>query len=72
MEIDGAEVRRLRLARVMTLRQLAELADMSYTNLSRLERNRQRAHQATIHKLARALGVKPAKLLKTAESRDAN
>lgn len=70
MDVDGKKLRELRLRRILTLRALSVLANVSYPNISRLEQGHQRATQSTIIKLADALGVDPADLLK--EHNDVN
>ena len=65
MEIDGAKVRTLRLARVLGQRELAECAGVTRETIAKIEGGqRVRSYPATIRKLAAALGVKPRELLK--------
>ena len=58
----GMEVRKLRLAKKMTQRELAERAGLRQSHISRLERGDPIPTDATARKLAKALGVKPAEL----------
>lgn len=53
----GKVIRQLRLAKGMTLEELAHLADMDAGNLSRIERGKQRYSPETLEKIATALGV---------------
>jgi transcriptional regulator with XRE-family HTH domain len=48
------------------LRELGELSDVSLQTIWRIEAGRQGAHPRTIRKLAQALGVEPAELVKGA------
>jgi transcriptional regulator with XRE-family HTH domain len=54
----------LRRERVLSLRELEERSGVSYNTIWRIEDGRQGAHPQTIRKLAEALGVEPAELLK--------
>lgn len=60
-------LRELREARFLSLRGLAELSGVHHDTLFRLEHGQQGAYPATIHKLAKALGVEPVELTKPAE-----
>lgn len=64
MDVDGEKLRRLRLSRVLTLRDLHELSGVAYDTIHRLETGKQQARQITIRKLAKALGVEPQELVK--------
>ncbi len=65
MEVDVVRVKELRAERVMSLRELAELAGVSKDTIWRLESGTStNAHPSTIRKLAKALGVEPAELTK--------
>ena len=57
-------LKELRRERVLSLRELEEKSGVSYNTIWRLEDGRQGAHPRTIRKIARALGVEPAELLK--------
>lgn len=59
----GDNVRRYRLRRTLTQRQLAKKAGISATALVRIETNQAEPHVSTIRKLSEALGVDPAVLL---------
>ncbi len=68
MEADAAKLRKLREARVLSLRELEELSGVSYNTIWFIEAGRrQRTHPRTIRKLAKALGVEPTELLKREE-----
>ena len=60
----AAKVKALRARRGMTQEQFAEAAGLSRPHVARLETARQDPTLTTIEKLAKALKVKPAELLK--------
>ncbi len=62
--MDGERLRYWRLARVMTLKELAVRSGVGASALSEFERGKRRPHPKTIGKLAQALGVEPRDLLK--------
>lgn len=65
MEVDAAKLRKLRDARILSLRELEEISGVSYNTIWFIEAGRRkRAHPRTIRKLALALGVDPHDLLK--------
>jgi len=64
MEVNVERLRELRREQVLSLRELEEKSGVSYNTIWRLEDGRQGAHPRTIRKLADALGVKPAELIK--------
>jgi transcriptional regulator with XRE-family HTH domain len=64
LEVDGNKLRQLRAERALTLRVLAEISDVSYDTINKLELGRRPAHASTIRKLADALGVEPRELMK--------
>jgi transcriptional regulator with XRE-family HTH domain len=64
MEVNVERLKELRRERVLSLRELEEKSGVSYNTIWRLEDGRQGAHPQTIRKLAEALGVEPAELLK--------
>ena len=58
-------VKALRAERVMSLRELSEIAGVSKDTIWRLESGTStNAHPSTIRKLAKALGVEPTELTK--------
>ena len=57
-------LRELRRERALALRELGELSGVSLQTIWRIEAGRQGAHPRTIRKLAQALGVEPAELVK--------
>jgi transcriptional regulator with XRE-family HTH domain len=64
MEIDGAQLRRLRRDRALSQRDLTRMTGIAFDTISRLETGKQRAQPHTIRKLADALGVEPRELMK--------
>lgn len=56
------QVKRIRLLRGMSLRELAEASGVGEANISRIENGKQSPHPATVRKLAKALGVSVAEL----------
>jgi transcriptional regulator with XRE-family HTH domain len=64
MEVNVERLKELRRERVLSLRELEERSGVSYNTIWRIEDGRQGAHPRTIRKLADALGVKPAELIK--------
>ncbi len=68
MEVNVERLRTLRVEHVLTLRELAEAADVSKDTIWRLENGHSAAHPSTIRKLAGALGVQPKELVKTGGS----
>jgi len=64
--LDGEKLRRLRLERGLSQRELADKAAMSQSTIVLLERRgrSERFHPSTVRKLSGALGVDAAELLK--------
>jgi transcriptional regulator with XRE-family HTH domain len=62
VEVDAKKLRALRRKRVLTLRELAEVAGISKDTISRVEREGT-AYPSTIRKLAKALDVEPSELV---------
>jgi transcriptional regulator with XRE-family HTH domain len=63
----GARIRELRLARGLTLVQLAATAELSHPFLSQLERGRARPSMVSLERIARALGSSQLELIAAAE-----
>ena len=61
-------LKELRQQRVLSLRELEEMSGVSYNTIWRIEDGRQGAHPRTIRRLAGALGVDPAELVKGEEN----
>ena len=63
--LDGERLRRLRLERGLTQRELADKAGMSQSTIVLLERRgrSERFHPSTVRKLSGALGVNAAEFL---------
>ncbi len=62
--VDGEKLRQLREARFLSHRDLAKRASVSPTTILNLEANRVEAQRRTIRKLAQALEVDPAELVR--------
>jgi transcriptional regulator with XRE-family HTH domain len=62
VDVDAKKLGALRRKRVLTLRELGEMAGVSKDTISRIEREGT-AYPATIRKLAKALGVDPSELV---------
>lgn len=60
----GDRLKALRIERALTQQELAEKAGIAPNTVARLERNETEPHMSTVRKLADALGVKPARLVK--------
>jgi transcriptional regulator with XRE-family HTH domain len=67
MEVNMERLRELRKDKVLSMRELEEIAGVSYNTIWRLEAGRQGAHPKTIRKLAEALGVEPRELIRGRE-----
>lgn len=59
-------LRQLREGRVLSLNDLARLAKVNRATILYIEQGKHAPHPSTIRKLAEALGVEPAQLLKDA------
>lgn len=64
-QIDEKKLTELREKRFLSHRELAQRADVSPTTVLNLEKGEVEPQRQTIRKLARALGVEPAELVKT-------
>jgi transcriptional regulator with XRE-family HTH domain len=62
VEVNVRRLRALRRKRVLSLRELGEMADVSKDTLSRIERTGT-AYPSTIRKIAKALNVDPSELV---------
>jgi transcriptional regulator with XRE-family HTH domain len=60
----GDNLRRQRTLRALTQVELAEKAHVTPATVVRIERNQAEPHMSTLRKLATALGVDPAELVK--------
>lgn len=67
--LDLMALKELREARVLTQRELANMAGISTKTLNDVERFRVRAHPKTLRKLAAALGVPPTTLAEHMQAR---
>ena len=59
----GQNLKRARLTRTMTQRELAAASGVSLRSIVQLENDRQEPHPSTLRKLSEALGVDAAKLI---------
>ena len=64
MEVDAAKLKSLRQENVLSQRELARLAGLTYVTVWRLENGFENAHPKTIRKIAGVLGVEPKELVK--------
>jgi transcriptional regulator with XRE-family HTH domain len=60
----GENLKRERVRALLTQQELAERAGVGYPTISRIENDHAEPHFRTIRKLAKALGVDPADLVK--------
>lgn len=63
VDMDGAKLKRWRLSRLLTIRQLAIKSGVNHSAISEMERGLRQPHPETIRKLAEALEVEPKELL---------
>lgn len=64
--MDGDKLRRERDRRALSMRELADLAGVSWVTVWRIENGRRvQPHPSTLRKLAAALAVEPAELMKS-------
>ena len=68
-KINSKRLHELRERKVLTQRELAELAEVGMTTIVRAEKGRGLATQKVIKKLAGALGVEPAELIEWDDER---
>lgn len=61
--MDGAKLKRWRLARLLSIRELAKKSGVNHSAISEMERGKRQPHPKTLEKLARALEVEPIELL---------
>jgi transcriptional regulator with XRE-family HTH domain len=64
VEIDGAELRRLRRERALSQQELERMTGIAQSTISNLELGYRPARLASVRKLAVALGVEPKELMK--------
>ena len=70
MELRHDKLRAARERRFLTQQQLADLAETSKANISRLESGEQKARMSTIVRLAKALGVDPEELVEWSDTHE--
>jgi transcriptional regulator with XRE-family HTH domain len=64
VEVDVAKLKRLREDKVLSQRELAQMAGLTHATVWRLENGHKDAHPQTIRKIARVLEVEPRELAK--------
>jgi transcriptional regulator with XRE-family HTH domain len=64
MEVDGMKLRRLRMERAWSQRDLARESGVAQDTITRLETGKREAQPRTIRRLSEALGVQPRELMK--------
>ena len=64
MEVNIPRLRELRRQKVLSMRELEEMSGVSYNTIWRLENGVTGAQPRTIRKIAQALGVEPAELVR--------
>jgi transcriptional regulator with XRE-family HTH domain len=64
VEVNVQRLRELRERQALSLRELSALSGVNYNSIWRIEAGRTGAQPRTVRKLAAALGVEPAELLK--------
>ena len=62
--MDGTKLKELRESQAFSVRDLAEEAGVSTDTITAYEKNRRKAWPRNVRKLAGALGVEPAELMK--------
>lgn len=62
--VDGAKVRRARIGRAMTIRDLSRASGVNHSAISLIERGKRSPWPRTLKRLADALGVEIRELLK--------
>ena len=67
MEVNIQRLRQLRRQKVLSMQELEEMSGVSYNTIWRLENGITGAQPRTIRKIARALGVDPAELVRGEE-----
>jgi transcriptional regulator with XRE-family HTH domain len=67
MEVNIQRLRELRRQKVLSMRELEEMSGVSYNTIWRLENGVTGARPRTIRKIAQALAVDPAELVKEEE-----
>jgi len=67
VEVNIQRLRQLRRQKVLSMQELEEMSGVSYNTIWRLENGITGAQPRTIRKIARALGVDPAELVRGEE-----
>lgn len=68
VDMDGAKLKRWRLTRRMSVRDLAEKSGVNHSAISQMERGLRQPHPRTIGKLEDALELQPGELLADGET----
>lgn len=64
MEVSKEKLKELRDEHALSIRELAEEAEVGFSTVYRLEHGKSNAHPRTVRKLAQALGVEPKELMR--------
>jgi transcriptional regulator with XRE-family HTH domain len=64
MEVNVQRLKELRRQKVLSMRELEEMSGVSYNTIYRLENGLTGAQPRTIRRIAEALGVEPAELIR--------
>jgi transcriptional regulator with XRE-family HTH domain len=67
VKIDGDRLRRLRRGKMLSLRELGERSGVAFDNINKFENERRYAQPRTVRRLAEALDIDPAELMKGEE-----
>jgi transcriptional regulator with XRE-family HTH domain len=67
MQVNVQRLKELRRERALALRELGDLSGVTLNTIWRIEAGRQGAHPSTVRKLAEALGVDTAELVRGEE-----
>jgi transcriptional regulator with XRE-family HTH domain len=62
-EVDGTKLKALREDRAFSVRDLAEVAEVSTDTITAYEKGRRKAWPRNVRKLAHALGVEPREIM---------
>ena len=69
IKVFGQILRELRVSKQLSQEKLAELADLDRTYISLLERGQRQPTIRTLFQIAKALNIKPSKIIETVEEK---